>query len=231
MKTSSLAAILFFTMSFPVAAQPRGRTQPAPAPARSDLTSMLLDLDRASAATLTDISHLHIERWKGGWKTGFTTSSAHKNHAEQAAGSLQRNLKGPLPDMIREALNSRGNLAPTFKVYEDLNLVCETLDTLLIAAEQYGNKKDEYEPLAIDFTNLTRVRRGLSSYILQRASAADNGSLGGAGATPAAFTNFSSEPLSTTGELPKRIIIDDDAPAPKKPVAKKKTVVQYTNQY
>jgi hypothetical protein len=228
MKTS-LAAVLVFSLSLSLAAQSRGRTQSGPAPVRSDLTSMLLDLDRASAATLTDISHLHIERWKGGWKSGFTTSSAHKNHAEQAAGSLQRNLKGPLPELVRDALNSRGGLAPTFKVYEDVSLVCETLDTLVIAAEQYGNRKDEYEPLAIDFTALTRLRRGLSSYILQRASAADNGGIGG---SPAAFTAYSSEPLGTTGDMPRKIIIDDDAPPAKKPVAtpKKKAPVQSTNQ-
>ena len=225
-----LAAIIVFTLSLTLAAQSR-RTQSAPMPVHNDLTSMLLDLDRASAATLTDISHLHIERWKGGWKTGFTTSSSHKNHAGDAAGSLQRNLKGPLPEMIRDALNSRGGLAPTFKVYEDLGLVCETLDTLVIAAEQYGNRKDEYEPLAIDFTNLTRLRRGLSAYIEQRASAADGGSFGGG--SPAGFTSFSPEPLATTGDMPKKIIIDDDAPAPKKAAAApaKKAPVQYTNQY
>jgi hypothetical protein len=229
MKTS-LAAVLVFSLSMSLAAQSRGRTQSGPAPVRSDLTSMLLDLDRASAATLTDISHLHIERWKGGWKSGFTTSSAHKNHAEQSAGSLQRNLKGPLPELVRDALNSRGGLAPTFKVYEDLSLVCETLDTLVIAAEQYGNRKDEYEPLAIDFTALTRLRRGLSSYILQRASAADNGAIGGG--SPAAFTAYSSEPLGTTGDMPRKIIIDDDAPPARRPAAtpKKKATVQYTNQ-
>ncbi len=226
-----LAAVAFLILSLPSLAQPRGRTQAAPAP-RSDLTSMLLDLDRATAATLTDISHLHIDRWKGGWKSGFTTSSSHKNHAGDAAGSLERNLKGPLPEMIRDALNSRGALAPTFKVYEDLGLVCETLDTLVIAAEQYGNRKDEYEPLAVDFTNLSRLRRGLSSYILQRAAAADSGGLGGAsfnGGAPASFTTFSSDPV--TGETTKKIIIDDDAPAPKKPVVvKKKAAVEYTNQ-
>jgi hypothetical protein len=227
-----LAAVCVVSMSLTLSAQSRGRTQSGAAPIRTDLTSMLLDLDRASAATLTDVSHLHIERWKGGWKTGFTTSSSHRNHAADAAGSLQRNLKGPLPDIIREALNSRGALAPTFKVYEDLGLVCETLDTLVIAAEQYGNRKDEYEPLAIDFTALTRLRRGLSSYILQRASAADGGMVGGG--SPAAFTAFSSEPLATTGEMPRKIIIDDDAPAPKKQPAaapRKKAAVQYTNNY
>jgi len=168
MKTSLAAIIVVLTLSLPLCAQQRGRTQVAPV--RTDLTSMLLELDRTTAATFTDISHTHIERWKGGWKSGFTTSSSHKNHAEEAAVSLQRNLKGPLPEMIRDALNAHGNLAPTFKVYEDLSLVCETLDTLLMATEEYGNRQDEYEPLAIDFNQLTRLRRGLSSYIMQRAA-------------------------------------------------------------
>lgn len=224
MKTS-LAAIVIFALGLPLAAQQRGRTQVAPV--RTDLTSMLLELDRTSAATFTDISHTHIERWKGGWKSGFTTSSSHKNHAEEAALSLERNLKGPLPEMIRDALNAHGNLAPTFKVYEDLSLVCETLDTLLMATEEYGNRKEEYEPLAIDFNQLTRLRRGLGSYIMQRAAAADNG---GAGAgSPAAFNVYSSD--SSPTDMPRKIIIDNDDSPAKKPEPKKKAPVQYTNQY
>ncbi|HWG87438.1 MAG TPA: hypothetical protein VN679_06615 [Candidatus Acidoferrales bacterium] len=226
MKTSLAAIIAVLTLSLPLCAQQRGRTQVAPV--RTDLTSMLLELDRTTAATLTDISHTHIERWKGGWRSGFTTSSSHKNHAEEAAVSLQRNLKGPLPEMIRDALNAHGNLAPTFKVYEDLSLVCETLDTLLMATEEYGNRQDEYEPLAIDFNQLTRLRRGLSSYIMQRAAAADSG--GFSGGSPAAFNVYSSD--SSPTDMPRKIIIDnDDPPAKKPPVAKKKAPVQYTNQY
>jgi hypothetical protein len=223
---SFLAAFLFLMLSVPLVAQPRGRTQVAPV--RTDLTSMLLDLDRATAATLTDISHMHIERWKGGWKSGFTTSNVHKNHADEAAGALQRNLKGPLPEMIRTALNAHGNMAPTFKVYEDLSLVCETLDTLLMVTEEYGNRKDEYEPLAMDFNTLTRLRRGLSAYIMQRAAAADAG--GFSGGSPASFNSYAPDP--GTSELPRKIIIDDDAPAPtRKPAVRKKATVQYTNQY
>jgi hypothetical protein len=226
MKTSLAAIIAVLTLSLPLCAQQRGRTQVAPV--RTDLTSMLLELDRTTAATFTDISHTHIERWKGGWKSGFTTSSSHKNHAEEAAVSLQRNLKGPLPEMIRDALNAHGNLAPTFKVYEDLSLVCETLDTLLMATEEYGNRQDEYEPLAIDFNQLTRLRRGLSSYIMQRAAAADSG--GFSGGSPAAFNVYSSD--SSPTDMPRKIIIDnDDPPAKKPPVAKKKAAIQYTNQY
>lgn len=222
MKTS-LAAVVFLILSVSLAAQQRGR---APyRPAQSDLESTLLDLDRASATTLTDISHMHIERWKGGWKSGFTTSSSHKGHAEDAAGALQRNLKGPLPEMIRTALNAHGSLAPTFKVYEDLSLVCETLDTLLMVTEEYGNRKEEYVPLAMDFNNLAHLRRSLSSYIMQRASAADNGGTGGSS------VGFNTYDSASTG-MPRKIIIDDDAPAPvrKKPIIRKKATIQYTNQ-
>ncbi|MGE5321655.1 MAG: hypothetical protein ACM3SW_02250 [Actinomycetota bacterium] len=223
MKTS-LAAILFLILSIPLAAQPRGRARFTAA--HPDLQSTLLDLDRASATTLTDISHMHIERWKGGWKTGFTTSSSHKNHAEEAAGALQRNLKGPLPEMIRAALDAHGSLAPTFKVYEDLSLVCETLDTLLMVTEEYGDKKEEYVPLAMDFNNLAHLRRSLSSYIMQRASAADNGGTGG---SAAAFNSYDS---ASTG-MPRKIIIDNDPPPPvrRKTGVRKKASVRYSNQY
>jgi hypothetical protein len=129
--------------------------------------------------------------------------------------------------MIRDALNGHGNLAPTFKVYEDLSLVCETLDTLLLATEEYGNRKEEYEPLAIDFNQLTRLRRGLGSYIMQRAAAADNGGTGAG--SPASFNVYSSD--SSPTDMPRKIIIDNDDPPAKKPVVKKKAAVQYTNQY
>lgn len=172
------------------------------AAARPDLMSTLLELDRTAAATNSDISHLQIEKWKGGWKTGFTTSSAHKNLAAQDAASLQRNLKGALPDLIRDAMNSRGGMYATFKVYEDVSLVCETLDTLANKAHEYG-KQDEYAPLATDYNNLIRLRRVLSTYIQQKAAAADGG---------VTYSSFTSA-VSTDGlGMPKKIIIDDGVP-------------------
>ncbi len=139
---------------------------------RTDLTSTLLELDRIAAATNSDIGHLQIEKWKGGWKTGFTTSTSHRTQAGQSAKSLERNLKTALPDLIRAALNSRGGMYTTFKVYEDVNLVCQTLDSLVSTAEEYG-RKEEYTPLAGDYNNLVRLRRSLSAYIEQKAAAAD----------------------------------------------------------
>jgi hypothetical protein len=224
-----LAASIALLLSCTLAAQ---RRQTASAtPVRQDLTSMLLDLDRTSAATAADISHLHIEKWKGGWKTGFTVSSQHKQRAEQAAASLQRNLQGALPDLIKDALASR-NISATFKVYEDLSLVCETLDSLVTTAEQFGNKNEEYAHLASDFTNLTRLRRNFSAVIKAQSAQTDAGSSGMPYFAPANSSGSSSTIVGGDGDMPRRIIVDDtvqDKKSAASATAKKKPSVQYTN--
>lgn len=189
----------------------QNRTQ---AGGKTDLMSALLELDRTAASTNSDISHLQIEKWKGGWKTGFTTSSSHKNQAGQYAAALQRNLRGPLPDLIRDALNSRGNMYTTFKVYEDVSLVCESLDSLANTAHEYG-KQDEYAPLATDYNSLIRLRHVLSTYIQQKAAAVDGGG--------SSFSSMTSSASPDGLGMPKKIIIDDGLPdKPTKSVAAKK---------
>jgi hypothetical protein len=216
-----MVATLALSLSLAPAGWAQNRSQAA---ARPDLMSTLLELDRTAAATNSDISHLQIEKWKGGWRTGFTTSSAHKNQAAQNAQSLQRNLKGALPDLIRDAMNSRGGMYATFKVYEDVSLVCEAMDTLANNAHEYG-KQEEYGPLATDYNSLIRLRRVLSSYIQQKAAAADGG---------VSYSSFTSA-VSTDGlGMPKKIIIDDGVPdKPKKSVAaakkKKPSGMQFSN--
>lgn len=197
----------------------------AQAAARPDLMSTLLELDRTAAATNSDIGHLQIDRWKGGWKTGWTTSSSHKDQAAKAAASLQRNLKGPLPDLIREAINQHGSMTATFKVYEDLNLVCETLDSLVDTAQQFG-RKEESIPLSNDFGSLIRLRRTMSSYIKERAVAADGGSSG-----QPTYTTFAPSMSSPSSDIesPRKIIIDDDVTDKKTAAKKKKGSIQFNN--
>ena len=192
--------------------------------ARPDLMSTLLELDRTAAATNSDIGHLQIDRWKGGWKTGWTTSSTHKDQAAKAAASLQRNLKGALPDLIREAINQHGSMTATFKVYEDLNLVCETLDSLVDTAQQFG-RKEESIPLSNDFGSLIRLRRTMSSYIKERAVAADGGSSG----QPTYTTFVPSMSSSSDIQAPRKIVIDDDVPDKKTSAKKKKGSIQFNN--
>ena len=217
MRTLQVAALIFLAC-VACAAQSRKRTGPA----RTDLMSTLLDLDRTAAATNSDIGHLQIEKWRGGWRTGFTTSTSHKSQAGQAAQSLQRNLKTALPDLIRNALNTRGGMYATFKVYEDLTLVCETLDSLVTAAQEYG-RKEEFAPLAGDYNSLVRLRRSLSAYLQQKAAAAD--------ARGGITSEFADASDGDSTSLPRKIVVDEGAHARKSMVsARKKTSSRSRNE-
>ena len=95
--------------------------------------------------------------------------NSHQAEAQQAATSLQRNLRYALPELIHNVQSAHGSLSTTFKLYDDVSLVCEAVDSLINASEAAG-KKNESAPLADDYTALTKVRRSLSAYI-QQASA------------------------------------------------------------
>jgi hypothetical protein len=236
---SNLAAItvISFSLVFAsnLAAQSRGtqHTQVAMAgSSRTDLNSTLIDLDRVSQATQSDISNMHVEKWKSGWKSGFLKDGSHRDQAQQAAGSLQRNLANALPGLINDVRNSRGSISATFKLYDDVSLVCEAVDSLISASEAAG-KKSEAAPLVDDFSALARIRRSLSTYIQQASSAWETKGKApyAAVASPtmqaAPQVNPSSTPqVITDNQGVKKIIIDDTVPEKKSaaPAPKKKPV-------
>jgi hypothetical protein len=157
------AAVIFvmvFALGYNLAAQDTGRM---------DLNSALISLDRASQATQNDIANMRVESWKSGWKPGFMKGNSHQAEAQQAATSLQRNLRYALPELVHNVQSSRGSMSTTFKLYDDVSLVCEAVDSLINASEAAG-KKNEAAPLQDDYTALAKVRRSLSAYI-QEASA------------------------------------------------------------
>lgn len=218
------------------AAQSRGaqRTQVMMAgTGHTDLSSTLTELDRVSRATQNDIQNLHVEKWKSGWKSGFRKDGTHRDQAQQAAGSLQRNLSGALPGLIHDVQSSRGGISATFKLYDDVSLVCEALDSLISSSEAAGKKSDA-TPLVDDYSALTRVRRALSNYIQQSASAWETG-----GKKPyASFTtpsqpsqqmNSSSSTQVVTDQGVKKIIVDDTVPEKKTAPAPKKKPVTFSN--
>jgi len=177
---NALAAFALISFSFAVSsnlpAQQRGtqRTQVAMAgTGRTDLNTALIDLDRVSQATQSDIANMHVEKWKSGWKPGFLKGNSHQAEAQQAATSLQRNLAYALPGLIHDVQNSRGSLSATFKLYDDVSLVCEAVDSLINASEAAG-KKNEAAPLGDDYSALTRIRRSLSAYIQQASAQWEN---------------------------------------------------------
>jgi hypothetical protein len=241
----SLATVAIITLSFysvsNLAAQSRGvqRSQVSMAgTGHTDLNTTLVDLDRVSQATQNDIASLHVETWKAGWKTGFLKDGAHKDQAKQAAGSLQRNLANALPGLIHDVQASRGSISATFKLYDDVSLVCEAVDSLIAASEAEG-KKGDAAPLVEDYSAMARVRRALSNYIQQ--SSANMESRGvrttysaavapAPAAQPAARKMTASAPTAPAApqivmdQGVKKIIVDDTQPEKTvaAPAAKKK---------
>jgi hypothetical protein len=235
---NSLAALAVISLSFAfgvnLAAQSRGaqRTQAVMASTgRADLNTALIDLDRVSQATQSDIANLHVEKWKAGWKSGFLKGGSHKEQALQAAGSLQRNLANALPGLIRDVQNSRGSISATFKLYDDVTLVCEAVDSLISSSEAAGKKSDA-AALVDDFSALTRIRRSLSEYIQQASSSWESkGKMPYAAvstptmqSSPQMASTSSSPQVITDNQGVKKIIIDDTIPEKKlpAPAAKKK---------
>lgn len=178
-----------------------------------DLTSMLTDAESAVSATNTDLANLRTDKWASGWKTGFIKKSSHKQQAGQTADMLKQQASA-LPAMISEVRAQHGSVGSTFKLYNNVTLVCENLDILAEATQNYG-KKEEYNRLSADYANLLRIRTSLSSYVEQRAAVVDP---------------HGNAPVTASAPAKK----DDSAP-PKKIVAKSKKkkpvhAAQYTNQ-
>jgi hypothetical protein len=203
---------------------------------RTDLNSALIDLDRVSQATQSDIANLHVEKWKSGWKTGFLKDGSHKDQAQQAARSLQRNLATALPGLIHDVQNSRGSISATFKLYDDVSLVCEAVDSLISASEAAG-RKSEAAALTDDFSALARIRRSLSAYIQQASSALETkGRAPYASVAPPAMqtspremTSSSTPQVITDNQGVKKIIVDDTIPEKKPATAVKKRPVALSN--
>jgi hypothetical protein len=230
-----------------LAAQSRGvqRSQVTMAgTGHTDLNTTLVDLDRVSQATQTDIANLHVETWKAGWKTGFLKDGAHKDQAKQAAGSLQRNLANALPGLIHDVQASRGSISATFKLYDDVSLVCEAVDSLIAASEAEG-KKGDAAPLVEDYSAMARVRRALSNYIQQSSANMENRSVHttySAAAAPAPAAQPAARKMTAVAAPPpapqivvdqgvKKIIVDDTQPEKTvaAPAAKKKATTTLTN--
>ena len=218
MKTA-LAAILCFSFLNLAAQSPRAqkpsaasRAQSAAATtpaATSALNTSLADLERIATATQSDLADFRPEKRSAGWKTSWMfwhRGSSHNQQADQIAASLQKNLRDAMPSLIHNAQNS-GTFAATFKLYNNLSVVCELLDSLVEATKSEG-KGDG--PLANDSAAMGRIRQDLAAYVEQAASALDSKG------KPYAL---SSTTPSATGK-PKKIVIDDTIPE-KKP--KKKT--------
>lgn len=171
-----------------------------PAPSPGNLNSSLTELMRVAPAANQDLAGLPKEGGKLHWIKFWHRDKAHR---AQVITALRRNLQFAVPSLVQDARASSGSISATFKLYQDLNAVCESLDSLLPPGS--GGSKTE-TALGNDLADMNRIREQLSSYIQQ---------------TAAAFESKHPELLSSAGHLPKKIIIDDNVPD--KPVRKRRS--------
>lgn len=216
----SLLAFLFSMMCMSLLAQTR-TAHTAPAGTHRDLSASLSDLERVAQATDNDIAGLHAEKWGASWTRSILRGKDQQQvQAQQQAVLLQRNLRSAMPDLIHDAQNARGSLSATFKLYDNLSVVCQALDSLISTAESKG-KKDDAAPLNQDYNALVALRRELSSYIQTAAVAVESkGRMPGYGSTSASSGYGSGTHMVTGPGGVKRIVVDDAVPEPRQKSAK-----------
>src|SRR5215831_8912723 len=198
MKSALAVILLICSAALALAGQAtRGPAPVAGSPA-PDLDDILTRVQQASQATSGDLARLHIDRWKA--------ESDQKEQLQKIADSLSRNLTKAVPGLIGEVQSSHGSVSTTFRLYHNINVVYEYLNSLTDAAGSLG-RREEYDPLNRDASAVNQARQDLSSYIEQAAVALE------AKARP------TPTPVPTPLATPKKIVIDDE---PQKPVTSKK---------
>ena len=182
-----MVSVLVFSIG--LFAQSPASVSTSPSPVARDLNATLAELVRVAPATSQDLTDLQQHGSRLHWVTFWQGDKAHK---AKMTAALRRNLQFAVPDLIHDAKASGGSISTTFKLYKDLTLVCESLDSLLPPDSQDG--KTELTALRNDVSDMNRLREELSSYIEQTA------------------TSMDAQLVSSTGRSPKRVIVDDNIP-------------------
>jgi hypothetical protein len=193
---------MFFVLVFSIGllAQSRPATaSTSPSPVARDLHSTLAELMRVAPATNQDLANLKQPAGKLHWVMFWRGDEAQK---AQMTAALRRNLQFAVPDLIHDAQVSGASISTTFKLYKDLTVVCESLDSLLPPSSR--ERKTELIALSNDLSDINRLREELSSYIQQ---------------TAALIEGKNPQLASSAGRSPKTVIVDDnipEKPAPRK---------------
>jgi hypothetical protein len=168
----------------------------------AELNQLVANLQQVSQSTLLDLARLRIDRWK--------TDGGTKQQTEKDAGSISQNLQLALPGMLNDLKNSPENLALTFKVYHDLDLLYDYFSSVTESAGAFGSK-EEFQSLTKDLGALEDSRHAFAERMdkLANAKEAELGQL------RAALQAARAE------AVPKKVVVDDTAPPKKAPVRKK----------
>jgi hypothetical protein len=196
-----------FIFSVALFAQSKPPASATGSSAARDLNSTLAELIRVAPATNQDLAYLQQQ---GGILRRVTFWRGEKANNAQMEDALRRNLQFAVPSLIHETQGSGGSVSTTLKLYRDLTVVCESLDSLLPPGSR--ESKGEWAALNNDLSDMNRLREDLFSYIQQSAASMES----------------KTRQLSSSGRAPKKIIVDENVA--EKPAPKKRSIITISDQ-
>ena len=214
-------AIAALAQTGPATAGPNPNAAPGRGPGQSGepvsyasvsaLNGMLSQLEGASKNTQADLVKLRIERWK--------TDSATKKQTLGNVDSIQRNLQGALPEIVGQLRSTPESVPATFKLYRNLDALYDVLGSVVEAAGAFGSK-DDLQSLSNDLNSFEATRKQLGERI-------DNLASGKEADIARLRTELKTAQAQIPATPPKKILVDDTAPA-KKPASKKRAAPKST---
>ncbi|SRR5712692_2965732 len=171
----------------------------------TELNQLVANLQQASQGSQADLSHLRVEKWK--------TDSGTRHQTESDTESILKNLQNALPGMIADLKNSPENLALTFKVYRNLDALYNVFNSVVESAGAFGSK-EEFQSLSKDLGAMEDSRRAFADRMDKLANAKETE----LGQLRVALQNARAE------AAPKKVVVDDTVPPPKKPPVHKKPI-------
>lgn len=179
----------------------------------TELNQMVASLQQTSQGTQLDLARLRVDKWK--------TDSGTRQQTEKDAASVNQNLQLALPGILDSLKNSPENLALTFKVYHNLDLLYDVLTSVVESAGAFGSK-EEFQSLNKDLGAIEESRRAFADRMDKLANAKETE----LGQLRTALQQARAE------AAPKKVVVDDTTPAPKKvpPPHKKPTTKPATSK-
>jgi hypothetical protein len=193
----TIVLVLVFRIGSFAQSRPAAASPPASSVVR-DLNLTLAELTRLAPATNQDLADLQQQGGRLRWVTSWLEENAYK---AKMTAALSRNLQFAVPNLIHDVQASGGSISTTFKLYQDLTVVCESLDSILPRGSREGHNK--LTALNYDLSSMNRLREELSSYIQL---------------TAASIESKNPQPVSSDGRSPKRITDENipEKPSPRK---------------
>jgi hypothetical protein len=172
----------------------------------NELNGILANVKQTSASLQSDLDKTRIEKWK--------TDGTTKRQTQANVDSIRRNLESAMPEILTQVSNAPEDMAASFKLYRNLDALYDVFGSVVESAGAFG-PKDEFQSLTNDMNGLESARRSLGERVQKLASAKEDE----LGRLRAQVKTLSAAPPTP----PKKVIIDDTQPAPKKPAKKKTT--------